>query len=103
MTEKQHLAAYAWGRGEVNGQEVIFPWELTMSELAKEVAENTARRTAKEIIKMTGDRGWNRPVQIRVVTEAPGQSVTIEHSGSEDIFVTPDEGPAGAKKASEKK
>jgi hypothetical protein len=91
IADQPGLASYTWGRGEVNGQAVLFPWELTMSEFAKEIVENTARRTAQEIIRMTGDRGWSKPVQIKVITDVPGQSVTVEHSGSEEVYVTPEE------------
>jgi hypothetical protein len=100
ITNQAGLASYSWGRGEVNGQTVLFPWELTMSEFAKEIVENTARRTAQEIIRMTGDRGWSKPVQIKVVTDVPGQSVTVEHSGSEEVYVVPEE---PAKKGGDKK
>jgi len=91
ITSRRGLMSYSWGRGEVDGQPVLFPWELTMSSFAKEIVENTARRTAQEFLRMSGDKGWNRPVNIQVITESPGQSVTITHQPGEEIYVTPGE------------
>lgn len=94
ITQSKGLAQFKWGRGEVNGKVVLFPWELTMSSFTKEIVENSARRTAQEILKMAGDKGWNRPVHIQVVTE-PGQNLKVNVPGAEnEVFVTGEQ-PAG--------
>lgn len=88
ITESKGLAQFKWGKGEINGKVVLFPWELTMSSFTKEIVENSARRTAQEILRMAGDKGWNRPVHIQVVTE-PGQNLKVNVPGAEnEVFVT---------------
>ena len=61
IQQKQVLNRFSWGQGELNGETILFPWELTISSFTKEVAENTARRTAQEFIKMGGEKQWQRP------------------------------------------
>lgn len=91
IANNKGLGGFSWGKGEVNGKTVIFPWELTMSAFTKEIVENTARRTAQEVIRMAGDKGWRRPVYIQVVTD-PKQTLKINHPGMEDeIYVTTEE------------
>jgi hypothetical protein len=87
ITQNKALAGFRWGRAEVHGKTVLFPWELTMSLFTKEIVENTARRTAQEFLKMAGDKAWNRPVQIQVVTEA-GQNLRVTTPETEaEVFV----------------
>lgn len=86
IASRKGLSNYSWGKGEVNGKTVIFPWELTMSAFAKEIVENTARRTAEEFIRMGGDKAWRRPVHIQVVTD-PGQTLKVNYDGVEDEVV----------------
>lgn len=86
IASSRGLARYSWGTGEVDGKSVYFPWELTMSKFAREIVENTARRTAQEVLRMSGNKGWMRPVQIKVITEA-GDGVTVQHDGSEEVYV----------------
>lgn len=90
ISSNRGLMAFRWGKADLNGKTVLFPWELTMSAFTKEIVENTARRTAQEFLKMAGDKGWNRPVHIQVVTE-PGQNLKVQHPGAEgEVFVTTD-------------
>jgi hypothetical protein len=86
IANNKGLQNFSWGRGEVNGKAVIFPWELTMSSFSKEIVENTARRTAEEFIRMGGERAWRRPVHIQVVTD-PGQTLKVNYDGIEDEVV----------------
>ncbi len=88
ISKSRALKRFAWGAGEVNGKKVLFPWELTMSSFAREIVENTAKRTAQEFLRMSGEKGWRRPVYIQVTTEQPGK-LTVSSENSEDIFVTP--------------
>lgn len=91
IASNKGLANFSWGKAEVNGKTVIFPWELTMSTFAKEIVENTARRTAEEFIRMGGEKAWRRPVHIQVVTD-PGQQLKINYDGVEDeVFVNGDQ------------
>lgn len=69
IQEKDVLNRFSWGQGELDGQTILFPWELTISSFTKEVAEHTARRTAQEFIKMGGEKQWQRPIQIQISTE----------------------------------
>jgi hypothetical protein len=69
IQEKDVLNRFSWGQGELNGETILFPWELTISSFTKEVAEHTARRTAQEFIKMGGEKQWQRPIQIQISTE----------------------------------
>jgi hypothetical protein len=89
LAKNRRFAKMTWGKGTLNGETVLFPWRLTMSRFAKEIVENTARRTAQEILRMSGDKGWSRPVHIQVITEPTG--VSISHPGAEDVFVEPGE------------
>lgn len=92
IANNKSLAAFKWGKGEHKGKTVLFPWELTMSSFTKEIVENSARRTAQEILRMAGDKGWNRPVHIQVVTE-PNQNLKINTPGAEsEVFVTTESG-----------
>jgi hypothetical protein len=69
IAEKEVLNQYSWGLGELDGQAILFPWELTISSFTKEIAEHTARRTAEEFIKMGGEEEWRRPIKIQISTE----------------------------------
>jgi len=91
------LANFSWGKAELNGKTVIFPWELTMSSFSKEIVEATAKRTAEEFIRMGGEKAFRRPVQIQVITD-PGQTLKVNYDGIEDEVVvsTPDAGTAPA-------
>jgi hypothetical protein len=81
------LKKFAWGIGKLEGETIIFPWELTMSTFTKEIVENTARRTAEEFIKMGGNKAWNRPVIIEVsVQEDDKLNITTNEADSE-VFV----------------
>jgi hypothetical protein len=86
LTKRKRLRKYAWGTGMYKGEAVLFPWRLTMSKFTKEIVENTARETARQILKMSGDKGWNRPVYIQVSTNAPGE-LKVTHQGEDEIFV----------------
>lgn len=86
IANSKGLANFSWGKAEINGKTVVFPWELTMSAFAKEIVENTARRTAEEFIRMGGDKAWRRPVHIQVVTD-PGQTLKVNYDGVEDEVV----------------
>lgn len=88
ISGSRYLSNYSWGRGTLDGEEVFFPWELTMSKFAQEIVENTARRTAQEVLRMSGSKGWMRPVNIRVITDT-GENVTVQHDGAEEVFVGP--------------
>lgn len=96
IQQKQVLNRYSWGQGELNGETILFPWELTISSFTKEVAEHTARRTAQEFIDMGGEKQWQRPIQIQISTEKDDQiKVTTNEEESEIYFeyggVTSDE------------
>lgn len=87
IREKQVLNRFSWGRGELNGQAILFPWDLTISSFTKEIAEHTARRTAQEFIKMGGDKKWQRPIQIQISTEKDDQvKITTNEEESEIYF-----------------
>lgn len=86
--EKSHLSQYQWGSGQLEGQQVIFPWDFTMSSFTKEIVENTARRTAEEMRKMAGDGEFNRPIYIQVTTDPAGEGVQIKYpAGEGDIHM----------------
>jgi hypothetical protein len=90
IAESKGLSNYTWGRADVDGRQVLFPWELTMSAFAKEIVENTARRTAEEFIRMGGEKAFRRPVHIQVVTD-PNQTMKVNYDGVEDeVVVTGD-------------
>lgn len=91
ITNNRGLMNLSWGIAEYKGEEILFPWQLTMSGFTKEIVENTARRTAEEFIKMAGDRAWNRPINIQVITEPQGNGLKISYPGDEnEIFVSTD-------------
>lgn len=95
IANSKSLSNFSWGKGEVNGKTVLFPWELTMSAFTKEIVENTARRTAEEFIKMGGEKAWRRPVHIQVVTD-PGQTLKVNYDGIEDEVVVEGDPPKAA-------
>ncbi|MEE2900825.1 MAG: hypothetical protein VYC39_00770 [Myxococcota bacterium] len=86
LASNRRLKKYTWGIGQYKGQKVLFPWRLTMSKFTKEIVENTAKETARQILKMSGDKGWNRPVYIQVSTNAPGE-LKVAHQGEDEIYV----------------
>lgn len=87
IQQKRVLMQYSWGQGELNGEKILFPWELTISSFTKEVAEHTARRTAQEFIKMGGEKQWQRPIQIQISTEKDDQvKVTTNEEEGEIYF-----------------
>ena len=97
ITGKKVLNRFSWGRGELGGKTVLFPWELTISSFTKEVAEHTARRTAEEFIKMGGEKKWQRPIQIQISTEKEDRiKVSTSEEESEIYFnygsTTPENG-----------
>ena len=97
LSKRKRLRKYSWGIGKYKGQEVLFPWRLTMSKFTKEIVENTAKETARQILKMSGDKGWNRPVYIQVSTNAPGD-LKVSTQGEDEIYVQDKEKvKAGAK------
>lgn len=89
IADNRRLGRFTWGEGVVDGERVIFPWELTMSTFTKEIVENTARRTAQEFLRMSEGRGWNRPVYIKVTTETPEDEVKISPPGVEEVYMVP--------------
>jgi hypothetical protein len=87
INRKKVLLQYAWGKGELDGQAILFPWELTISSLTKEIAEHTARRTAEEFIKMGGEEEWRRPIKIHISTEKDDLiKVTTDEDENEVYF-----------------
>jgi hypothetical protein len=94
ISSKKSLLKYNWGRAQLKGETILFPWDLTISSFTKEIVENTAKRTAEEFIKMGGDKKFKRPIQIQITTSAQDGSVKISHDGDDDeIFVTSDKKP----------
>ena len=87
ISQKQVLNRFSWGRGDLNGETILFPWELTISSFTKEVAEHTARRTAQEFIRMGGDKQWQRPIKIQISTEKDDQvKITTNEEQNEVYF-----------------
>jgi hypothetical protein len=87
ILQKQVLKRFSWGQGELNGETILFPWELTISSFTKEVAEHTARITAQEFIKMGGEKQWQRPIQIQISTEKDDQiKITTNEEENEVYF-----------------
>ena len=85
------LMNFSWGVGEFNDEEILFPWDLTMSKFTKEIVENTARQTAEEFIRLGGEKAWNRPINIQVITEPQGKGIKIAYPGEEnEIYVSTD-------------
>lgn len=95
IANNRRLERFTWGQGEVNGETVLFPWELTMSTFTKEIVENTARRTAQEFLRMSEGRGWRRPVYIKVITETPEDRVQISPPEIEEVYVVPGDEESG--------
>lgn len=91
ITDNRRLTKLDWGKAELDGEEVLFPWQLTMSTFTREIVENTARRTAQELLRMSEGRGWNRPVYIKVITETGEDQVKIAPNGVEEVYVEPSE------------
>lgn len=97
IQQKKVLNRFSWGQGELNGETILFPWELTISSFTKEVAEHTAMRTVQEFIKMGGEKHWQRPIQIQISTEKNDQiKITTNEEENEVYF---DYGNANAVKA----
>jgi hypothetical protein len=86
IRQKQVLNRFSWGRGQLNGQTILFPWELTISSFTKEVAEHTARRTAQEFIKMGGEKQWQRPIRIQISTEKDDQIKITTNEEENEIY-----------------
>lgn len=87
IRQKKVLDRYSWGRGQLNGETILFPWELTISSFTKEVAEHTARRTAQEFIRMGGEKQWQRPIKIQISTEKDDQiKITTDEEEKEVYF-----------------
>lgn len=81
------LNKFSWGTGILEGRTIVFPWELTMSTFTKEIAENTARRTAEEFIKMGGEKAWSRPVIIEVAVQDMDKLNISANEGDSEVFV----------------
>ena len=97
IQQKPVLNRFSWGQGELNGETILFPWELTISSFTKEVAEHTARKTAQEFIKMGGEKQWQRPIQIQISTEKDDKvKITTNEEENEVYFkyenINPDTG-----------
>lgn len=100
ISSSKSLLNYNWGKAQLKGETILFPWDLTISSFTKEIVENTAKRTAEEFIKMGGDKKFKRPIQIQITTSAEDGSLKISHDGDDnEIFVTSDkpktDAPAG--------
>lgn len=84
ISKSGRLSRYSWGMGTLEDKSVIFPWELTMSTFAKEIVENTAKRTAEEFIRMGGGKEWNRPVYIDLTVQNDNQmDLSVQDNGEE--------------------
>lgn len=86
IQQKKVLKRFSWGQGKLSGQTVLFPWELTISSFTKEVAEQTARRTAEEFIKMGGEKQWQRPIEIQISTEKDDQIKISTNEEDNEIY-----------------
>jgi hypothetical protein len=87
IQQKKVLTQYSWGQGELKGETILFPWELTISSFTKEIAEHTARRTAEEFIKMGGEKQFQRPIKIQISTEKDDQiKITTDEEENEVYF-----------------
>lgn len=96
IAAKPGLAQMTWGTGTLDGQTVVFPWDFTMSSFAKEIVENTARRTAEEMRRMAGDGDFNRPINIQVTTDPTGEGLKITYPTEEgEIYLSTSPKPAG--------
>jgi hypothetical protein len=93
ITQKPVLDNFSWGRGELKGQAILFPWELTISSFTKEVAEHTARITAQEFIRMGGDKQWQRPIRIQISTEKDDQIKITTNEEENEVYVEYDNLP----------
>ena len=87
IQQKSVLKNFSWGRGELNGKTILFPWELTISAFTKEVAEHTAMRTAQEFIRMGGEAKWKRPIRIQISTEKDDQIKVSTNEEDSEIYV----------------
>ena len=85
---------YSWGSAQLGEETVVFPWELTISSFTMEIVENTARRTAEEFIKMGGEKAWNRPIKIQIVTDDTNGNLKIKHDTEEGEIYVNSEVPA---------
>lgn len=83
------LAKYSWGIGEIDGETVMYPWELTISSFTKEIVEATARRTAQEFIRMGGDTGAGRPIYIQIETQSPDDLKVTSETDGDEIYLLP--------------
>jgi hypothetical protein len=88
ITDSASLSAFSWGIGMLEGEAVLFPWELTMSTFTKEIVENTARRTAEEFIKMGGGEKWTRPVYIELTVDESDKASITTKGNEDEVFVT---------------
>ena len=87
IAQKQVLNRFSWGEGNLNGQSILFPWELTISSFTKEVAEHTAMRTAQEFIRMGGEKQWQRPIKIQISTEKDDQIKITTNEEENEVYV----------------
>jgi len=96
IAENKALTRYDWGTGEIEGESVIFPWDLTISSFTKEIVEATARRTAEEFMKMGGEGQFNRPIYVKIETEGNDYRVTADGIPAEEVhLVGPDQKGTG--------
>lgn len=87
IAQKRVLNRFSWGQGELNGEAILFPWELTISSFTKEVAEHTARMTAQEFIRMGGEKQWQRPIKIQISTEKDDQLKITTNEEENELYV----------------
>jgi len=88
IKEKRGLLEISWGTGLVNDEEIIFPWDYTLSSFTREIVEATARRTAQKFIEMGGEKKWNRPIYIQVAPENSDViKLTTTDSEAEILFM----------------
>ena len=90
ILESKALREYHWGQGQLDGETVVFPWELTMSAFAREIVVNTAKRTAEEFMRMGGEREWSRPIHIQVTTDETGKGFKVRYPEEGEIYLTTD-------------
>ena len=71
LSSKPSLRRVQWGRGEVEGEVVLFPWAFTLSKFTKELVESSARQTA-EAFRLFGEGGVGpHPVFIQLTLDKP--------------------------------
>ena len=85
IESQKSLQRYQWGVGELNGDNVMFPWELTISMLAKEIANHTSRRIINDSFRVGGERNLSRPVYIQVSVK--DQEILDVNSADEEAEV----------------